>query len=108
MAPASQTTGDHDGMPAPADPRRVTVAAERIAGWLERFAGQHGATTWASDGSVVVVSAADGTVARCEVPFPPLVVLDTQPYAGLAAHVTLDRRVGVLLVRLGGFAAGIF
>lgn len=95
-------------MPAPADPRRVTVAAERIAGWLERFARQHAPTTWTTDGAAVVVSAADGAVARCEVPFPPLVALDTEPYAGLAAHVTLDRRVGVLLVRLGGFAAGIF
>lgn len=95
-------------MPAAVDHRRVTVEAERIAGWLERFARQHGATTWASDRSTVVVSAADGAVARCEVPFPPLVVRDTEPYAGLAAHACAPRRVGVLLVRLGGFAAGVF
>jgi Actinobacteria/chloroflexi VLRF1 release factor len=36
------------------------------------------------------------------VPFPPLVEDD------LVAHALRDRRVGVLLVRLGGHAAGIF
>ena len=36
-----------------------------------------------------------------EVPFPPL----TGP---LIEHCLVDRRVGVLLVRLGGYAAGVF
>jgi peptide subunit release factor 1 (eRF1) len=50
---------------------------------------------------VVALTAADGATAACEVPFPPL--------AGpLVEHCLLDRRVGVLLVRLGGYAAGVF
>ncbi|MDT7571601.1 MAG: hypothetical protein QOE05_1775 [Actinomycetota bacterium] len=49
----------------------------------------------------VVLTAADGATATCEVPFPPL----TGP---LVDHTLVDRRVGVLLVRLGGYAAGVF
>jgi peptide subunit release factor 1 (eRF1) len=49
----------------------------------------------------VVLMAADGTTARCEVPFPPL-------HGSLVEHSLVVRRVGVLLVRLGGYAAGIF
>ncbi len=87
--------------------RTVDVAAERIAGWLERFAARHGALTWVNNGTVVVVTAADRAVASCEVPFPPLSGSDG-PYAGLVEHSLRDRRVGVLLVRLGGYAAGVF
>lgn len=41
-------------------------------------------------------------------PFPPLDVDVTKTYAGLVAHALRDRRVGVLLVRRGGFAVGVF
>jgi len=37
-----------------------------------------------------------------------LLVDRDQPYGGLLAHVRADRRVGVLLVRRGGHAAGVF
>jgi peptide subunit release factor 1 (eRF1) len=50
---------------------------------------------------VVVLTAADGASATCEVPFPPLT-------GSLVEHCLADRRVGVLLVRLGGYAAGVF
>lgn len=62
----------------------------------------------------VVFTAADGSVAACQVPFPPLPAgdRDDDPAAAVAgrvaAHVTADRTVGVLLVRLGGYAAGVF
>jgi hypothetical protein len=95
-------------MPAPSPaPRRVTVEAERLAGWLDRFAARHGATTTEAGPDVVVVRAEDGSVARLTVPFPPLPA-GGAPYGGIVEHVLADRRVGVLLVRLGGFAAGIF
>jgi hypothetical protein len=55
---------------------------------------------------MVSLTAADGARAECEVPFPPLAG-EPSP-AGLVAHALSDRRVGVLLVRLGGYAAGIF
>ncbi len=86
----------------------MSVEPERLAGWLERFAGRHGAVTSTVDPTVVVAAAADGAVAECRVPFPPLRVDPSDPYGGLVAHALLDRRVGVLLVRLGGHAAGVF
>jgi peptide subunit release factor 1 (eRF1) len=49
----------------------------------------------------VLLTAADGATARCEVPFPPLAT-------SLVEHCLVNRRVGVLLVRLGGYAAGVF
>lgn len=92
----------------PASGRWVSVEAERLEGWLTRFAGRHGPTTFAADEAVVTVTAEDGAVAECRVPFPPLVAAPGTAYGGLVAHSVTDRRVGVLLVRLGGFAVGVF
>lgn len=88
--------------------RWVDVAAERLAGWLERFAGRHGPVTTAARPDEVVVTAADGAVARLTVPFPPLAVDEGAADGGLVEHALRPRRVGVLLVRLGGHAAGVF
>lgn len=92
----------------PASGRWVGVEAERVEGWLTRFAGRHGATTWTATEATVIVTAADGAVAECRVPFPPLVAAPGSAYGGIVAHAVTDRRVGVLLVRLGGFAVGVF
>jgi Actinobacteria/chloroflexi VLRF1 release factor len=78
------------------------VSPERLAGWLDRFAAGHGSFTSIVDSAAVTVTAADGTVAELHVPFPPLHGDD------LVAHALASRRVGVLLVRLGGYAAGVF
>jgi hypothetical protein len=89
------------------------------------------------DGSVVFV-AADGAVARAHAPFPPVPGLTGAREAGdrepvgqdsagqdsvgqgfvgqdpgevarvITAHAAAGRTVGVLLVRLGGYAAGVF
>jgi hypothetical protein len=88
--------------------RWVSVDAARLEGWLSRFETRHGSTRWAAEPSVVTVTAEDGAQAECRVPFPPLVVEPDVPYGGLVAHAVRDRRVGVLLVRLGGHAAGVF
>jgi hypothetical protein len=87
----------------------VNVAPERVAGWLDRFAERHGALTWALSPQSVIATAADGSVADCQIPLPPLVMApDVPPARALAAHARTERRVGVLLVRLGGYAAGVF
>ena len=52
-----------------------------------------------------MLTAADGALAEIEVPFPPLT---GGRVADLLAHVARPRRVGVLLVRRGGHAAGVF
>jgi hypothetical protein len=88
--------------------RTVDIEAERLDGWLRRFAERHGPTQWRAGPDRLVVTAADGARAECEVPFPPLVVDNDRAYGGLPDHVRKERRVGVLLVRLGGYAAGVF
>jgi hypothetical protein len=88
--------------------RVVDVEAERLAGWLQRFADRHGSTEWLAGPDRVVVTGTDGARAECEVPFPPLVVDNDTAYGGLPEHAARDRCVGVLLVRLGGYAAGVF
>jgi hypothetical protein len=88
--------------------RWVSVAPERLERWLEGFAQRHGPVRWEAAADQVTVTAADGAVAACQVPFPPLEVLDQAPFGGLVEHAGADRVVGVVLVRLGGFAVGVF
>lgn len=89
--------------------RTVTVAPERLAGWLEGFGQRHGRPLrWDGGTDRLLAAAADGATAECEVPFPPAAVDPPDPATGLVAHALAHRRVGVLLVRLGGYAAGIF
>jgi hypothetical protein len=92
----------------PRVPRHVVVEAERFEGFLGRLAERHGEPSWTAQRRVVTVTAADGTRAECRVPFPPLEVDPAAPYGGLLEHVLRDRLVGVLLVRRGGYAAGVF
>ncbi|HEX6338770.1 MAG TPA: acVLRF1 family peptidyl-tRNA hydrolase [Jiangellaceae bacterium] len=86
----------------------VLVAPERLQRWLDGFTERHGPTSWRFGPDLVVGSAEDGTRAECRVPFPPLRVDESLPYGGLVAHASRDRAVGVIVVRRGGYAAGIF
>ncbi len=90
--------------------RWLDVGPERIEGWLDSFASRHGATsiTIGNERDVVTVSAGDGSLADCHVPFPPLPPAARGTGPELAAHAAADRTVAVLLVRLGGYAAGVF
>ena len=81
--------------------RTVTVPAARLRRWLAGFAERHGRTTTETSPEQVTLTGNDGARAWIEVPFPPLV-------GDLAGHAERSRRVGVLLVRRGGHAAGIF
>lgn len=100
--------------PAASPPRWIDVAPERFPGWIESFGDRHGALRVEDEpDGALVFAAADGAVARCYAPFPPVAC----PHVGqgpgevarvLAAHAAADRTVGVLLARLGGYAAGIF
>lgn len=87
--------------PAAGGGRWVSVSPERLQRWLDGFAARHGAVTRTFDQRTVRLVAEDGALAEVEVPFPPLT-------GGLVEHVLRDRRVGVLLVRLGGCACGVF
>jgi hypothetical protein len=81
---------------------RYELPPERLGRWLDRWAEVHGGVASRTTGtSVVTYVAADGAVVECEPPFPPV-------EGDLLAHVARERVVGVLLVRLGGHAAGVF
>jgi hypothetical protein len=77
------------------------VPPDRLERWLAGFAERHGTTTTDAGAEQVVLTAADGARAELEVPFPPLC-------GDLVQHALAPRRVGVLLVRLGGYACGVF
>jgi hypothetical protein len=110
---ASGTTG---AGPEARGGRWVDVAPDRLARWVATFTGRHGDTTTEPGRLAVTFRAADGAAAQCHPPFPPLPAPagatwpdDPAELAGLiAAHAAMDRTVGVLLIRLGGFAAGVF
>jgi hypothetical protein len=94
--------------PAAGGGRWVRVAPERLERWLDGFARRHGALRWEAAADSVTVTAEDGAVAECRVPFPPLAASSAAPFGGLIDHALAERVVGVALVRLGGFAVGVF
>jgi hypothetical protein len=93
---------------------RYDVPPARLERWLERWAAAHGPVASTRVGeSEVVFHGAGGAVAACEPPFGPLDATARGERAGfepaaLLAHVARERTVGVVLVRLGGHAAGVF
>ena len=95
--------------------RWIEVSPERLATWLESFVQRHGDVVIEPEPAVVTFRAKDGAVAECHVPFPPL-PQSPGPAAGevadsaewISTHARSPRTVGVLLVRLGGYAAGVF
>jgi hypothetical protein len=88
------------------------VPPERLAAWLSRWAQEHDAIRTETRPGRVTFTGADGATVVAEPPFPPLagpqaIVEAFEPDA-LVAHAARNRVVGVLLVRLGGYAAGVF
>jgi Actinobacteria/chloroflexi VLRF1 release factor len=122
--------------PAAGGGRWVDVPPERFVAWIAAFARRHGGAgpvTRDAAGATVTFAACDGATAECHPPFPPLrrppalgagpatdiaPALGAGPAAGtapaaetaeaVAAHASAARIVGVLLVRLGGYAVGVF
>ena len=98
----------------------LDVDPVRFGGWIASFARRHGAGSPGSSlavalaGDGVSFTAPDGATAECHPPFPPVRELAAPLPAypdvaeAIAAHAQRPRAVGVLLVRLGGYAAGVF
>ena len=95
----------------------LDVSAERFPGWIASFARRHGDQSpllTAPAAGAVSFTAPDGAVAECHPPFPESFALPPglagagEIAAVIAAHASAPRAVGVLLVRLGGYAAGVF
>jgi Actinobacteria/chloroflexi VLRF1 release factor len=103
------------GNPAAGGGRWVEVAPERFVRWAGNFGKRHGPLVAKAGLAVVSLAAADGSVAECHVPFPPMTsgapgvaAAADVLIAQVAAHAIAPRTVAVLLVRLGGYAAGVF
>jgi Actinobacteria/chloroflexi VLRF1 release factor len=93
--------------PAAGGGRRLGVAPERLGRWLDGVAARHGAfTDVVADGGAVRITCADATTVTLRAPFPadPGPVLLT----GFTAAARRLHRVGVLLVRRGRWAVGVF
>ena len=73
---------------------------------MTRFEDRHGPVSSSGTDAALVLSAPDGAGAVVEVPFPPLAA---PPSPGsVAAHALVDRTLGAVLVRRGGYAVGWF
>jgi hypothetical protein len=81
--------------------REVSVGVDRLERWLTGFTERHGETRTTTAPEVVSIVGADGAQAWIDVPFPPL-------RGDLIEHALRPRRIGVLLVRRSGYAAGVF
>jgi Actinobacteria/chloroflexi VLRF1 release factor len=86
--------------------RQVVVSAERLQRWIDGFSERHGGATTNVSPTEVHLAGADEAQAWLTIPFAPLP--EDADLAGFVAHVTRSRRVGVLLVRRGGYAVGVF
>jgi hypothetical protein len=94
--------------PAAGGGRRLLVPPERLGRWLEGVADRHGAFTEVrrDDGGAVRIACADGTTLALRAPFgwtPGPALL-----SGFTAAARRARRAGVLLVRRGRWAVGVF
>jgi hypothetical protein len=81
-------------------------------GWFERFGRGHGGVTDTDiTADEVTVRATDGTRVTVPVPFPPLPAAPGHhpglAIAALVDHLLVPRRIGLLLVRLGGHSVGV-
>lgn len=82
--------------------RRVEVSWTRLEGWVGRFDAQHPGTAWTVSSEQVVVRCLDGTRATWVIPFADEAEIHHLP--DLWAHLEKPWRLGVILVRRGGFA----
>lgn len=74
---------------------------ERVEGWIARYDARHPGSRWSVESDTVTVSSPDTSGASFAVPFPPLAAPDLP---GLLFHLYRPWRLGVMVVRRGGFA----
>ena len=87
---------------------RYEIPPDRLGRWLDRWAAAHAPVRCTRAGVTFEAGAAS---IDCLAPFPPVEAPpEVEGFAPepLLVHVRVPRRVGVLLVRLGGAAAGVF
>ncbi len=82
-------------------PRQVLVPWERVAGWFKRYEQRHADTRWWVDGGVLHGDSPDGSRVSLSIPFDDATL--SSP-SDIAVHLGKPWRLGVVLVRRGGFA----
>ncbi|MCU1518017.1 MAG: hypothetical protein JWQ75_2738 [Pseudarthrobacter sp.] len=98
-----------DGAHRPGSVRTAFVPGARLAGWVERFSAAHGGFRLSDDDDGVRLLAADGATALLQPPWPA----DGRPGRGadplerLASVASQPRRIGLLLVRRGGYGVAV-
>ncbi|MET9231219.1 acVLRF1 family peptidyl-tRNA hydrolase [Lentzea sp. NPDC003310] len=80
--------------------RAVEVEPERVTGWIDRFAQRHGPVETHVSASDVVVTAEDGATAT-------FATRGGTSLYEVVEKLTEPRRIGLVLVRLGGHSVGI-
>ena len=90
--------------------RTLDIGPQRLDRWVRGFAERHGDVEWSAAGDALHGAAADGAMVDLVAPFPPL----PDGWAGehaisvLVEHASRRRVIAIVLVRLGGYAAGVF
>ena len=98
-----------DGAGRPGSVRTAFVPGRRLPGWVERFSAAHGGFRLSDDDDGVRLVAADGATALLQPPWPA----DGRPGRGadplerLASIASQPRRLGLLLVRRGGYGIAV-
>lgn len=90
--------------------RTLDIGPERLERWVTGFGERHGGAQWSAVDDGMQFTAADGATAALAAPFPPLPVgwASEQPITAIVDHAQAPRVIAILLVRLGGYAAGVF
>ena len=86
--------------------RTVSIAPERLAGWLEGFAERHGQPSTEQVPGRLVLRAPDGATATIRLVWGA--VDPDDPVATLVDAVVRPRRIGALIARRQAHAAGVF
>lgn len=88
--------------------RLLEVSGERLPGWVAGFVDRHGPAEVSPGPDGVRWTAADGAVARMDVPFGPAEPAPgADPVTWLADRTRIARDSAVLLLRRGGYAIGV-
>jgi hypothetical protein len=97
-----------------AEPRTVLVSADRLSGWVERFALRNGGYTLepvpaaGGTGMGLALLGANGCRAFLMPPLPPAADSTAAPTLDLLAGTARESRtVGLILIRRGGYSVGV-
>lgn len=89
--------------------RTAFVSGARLKGWVDRFSTSHGALQMEHHDDGLLLTAADGTLAVLQPPWPddgrPGRGVD--PVARLASLASQPRTLGLILIRRGGYSVAV-